>query len=148
MRSVVRIDLLVLRRNVTISKVHVLTSQVVNGCHKVTTGQTGQDLADRELSTDLTAMLLEELAQTLSEAWAEPIHAPIDRVFDCRVPGFIDWKGLHIIDNVKNRVSILEASEIASLAVAYSEDKVAGSLGGLHSVNGIINGLVELKHIS
>ena len=43
-------------------------------------------------------------------------------------------------------MAVLEAAELA-LSVANTEDKVAGSLRGLHAVDGFIEGLVPLKDV-
>ena len=45
-------------------------------------------------SSDVRMMLGEEFCQSLVERWAVPIHAPVNGVFDRRMPGVIARKRL------------------------------------------------------
>lgn len=45
-------------------------------------------------------------------------------------------------------MAVLESSERVGVAIAHSQDQVAGSLCALQAGNGLIQGLIPLQHIS
>lgn len=74
-------------------------------------------------------------------------HSPIDDILDLGVPAAVVRLQVEIVEDVEHRVGILEAAELVELSVSHTEHKVARAPGVDHSVDCIIEGVVELQDV-
>lgn len=142
----VGVDSLAVLVYVTECEEDLLVCEVVGDDLQVSGVETGDDGAHGLLGSDLAVFKGQEFMQTLVERRAKPIHSIVNCVFNCWMPISLR-KRVAVTNNVAHGMTVLEASELA-LSISNTQNKVAGSLCGLHAMDGLIEGLVPLENIS
>lgn len=89
-------------------------------------------------------IIVQKVLQTDAPAIAEPVHGPIDGIIDLWMPGIISRKKIRVIYHIANCIRQLKTSECLGLAIAHSEDEVAGTANSLETVDGLLKRIIKL----
>ena len=110
--SHIGIDIFVVLGFLTISKVDLFIGEVINNNLQVAGVQTRNDLSNCELSCNVTMILSQHFMKSLMVGRTKPIHAIVNCIFNRLMPIFLG-KRIFIINNITNRVTVLETPEFA-----------------------------------
>ena len=105
------------------------------------------DITKTNFRGEGSVVLGELLGEYLVVGRANPIHSVIDHVLDARMPCLIGHH-IKIVLDAKCRVRVLEGSEDAKFAISNAKNQIASSARIDHSIDGVIDGIVELKNIA
>ena len=145
-RSLVGIQMMTGLGLSTIGEVYFFMSEVVYGNLKVSWIEARNNLSDGELSSDVSVVIGQQLVKSFVERRAVPIHSIVHCVFNGRVPLGLRQR-IVVPNNVANRVTVLETSELA-LSIANAKNQVTCPFGGLHSVDRFFKSFIPLKNVS